>query len=90
LRLQSQVVTVQKNIAVVEQNSQVQQIVRKAPDRHVTVGHCCCEIHDGQHQAQDKGNTDCEKEGTKFPRNAGKLLPERDHLSREDTGLNIN
>jgi hypothetical protein len=43
----------ERNIVVVEQNSQVKHIVCKARIKHVTVGHCCCEVGDGEHQAQD-------------------------------------
>jgi hypothetical protein len=72
----------ERNIAAVEQNSQVKHIVCNAPDQHVTVGHCCCEVDDGERQAQDNEVPGREEVGNKFPRNAGKLLFGRGPLSR--------
>jgi hypothetical protein len=63
----------ERNIAVMEKNSQVKHIICKAPDQHVTV--------DGEHQAQDDKIPDREEVGNNFPRNAGKLLFERGPLS---------
>ena len=51
----------ERNIAVVEQNSQVKHIVCNAPDQHVTVGHCCCEEDGSDHQAQDNEIPDREE-----------------------------
>jgi hypothetical protein len=73
----------ERNIAVVEKNSQVKHIICNAPDQHVTVGHCWCEVDDGKNEAQDNKIPDREEVGKKFPRNAGKLLLERGPLSTE-------
>ena len=73
----------ERNTAVVEQNSQVKHVVCNAPEQHVTVGHFCCEVDDGEHQAQDNEIPYREEVGNKFPRNAGKLLLERGPLARE-------
>jgi len=74
--------SIERNIAVVEQNSQVKHIVCNAPDQNVTVSHCCCEVDDGEHQAQNNEIPDREEVGTPFLRNAGKLLLERGRLQR--------
>jgi hypothetical protein len=73
----------ERYIEIVEQNSQVKHTVCNAPDRHVIVGHCCCQIGDGEHSAQDNEISDHEEVGDNFPRNAGKLFLERGLLSRE-------
>jgi len=67
----------------VEQNSKVKHIVCNAPDQNVTVDHCCCDLDDSEHQGQGNEIPDREEVGTNFLRNAGKLLLERGHLSRE-------
>jgi hypothetical protein len=57
----------ERNIAVVEENSQVKHIICNAPHQHVTVGHCYCEVDDGENQAQDNKIPDREEVGNKFP-----------------------
>ena len=69
-------------MAVVGQNSQVKHIVCNASDQYVTVSHCC-EVDDGEHQAQDNEIPDREEAGNKFPRNADKLLLGRGPVSGE-------
>jgi hypothetical protein len=64
----------QRTIAVMEQNSQVKHVICNAPDQHVTVDHCYCEIDNGEYQAQDNKIPDREEVGNKFSRNVGKLL----------------
>jgi hypothetical protein len=62
----------ERNVALVEQNSQVKHIFCVAPNQHVTVGHCCREVDGGEHQAQNNEIPDREEVGNNFPRNAGK------------------
>lgn len=75
--------SIERNKAVEEQNSQVNHIICNAPDQHVTFRHCCCEVDDGEYQAQYNEIPHREEVSNTIRRNAGKLLLEHFSLSRE-------